>query len=160
MADTSVVSNLALVGAAKLLPALFGKLIVPEQVWRELLRGAELYEGLRFLRDIDWLEVRAVPLSASLTELSKEVDLGEAEAIALALELKADLLLVDDSDGRTAAMRHGIPIMGLLGVLIRAKEKGLVERISGWIEELRLNTSFRMSDELVLRVLKDAGELP
>jgi predicted nucleic acid-binding protein len=125
-----------------------------------LLRGAELYERLRFLRDTDWLEVRMVPQSASLTELSKEVDLGEAEAIVLALDLKADLLLVDDSDGRTAAMRHGIPIMGLPGVLIRAKERGLVERISGWIEELRMHTSFRMSDELVLRVLKAAGELP
>lgn len=125
MADTSVVSNLALIGAAKLLPALFGKLIVPGQVWRELLRGAELYERMRFLRDADWLEVRTAPQGVSLTELSKEVDQGEAEAIALALGLKADLLLVDDSDGRMAAMRRGIPIMGLLGFSSGRRKRAL-----------------------------------
>jgi predicted nucleic acid-binding protein len=76
------------------------------------------------------------------------------------LELNADVLLVDDAAGRTAATRHGLHIIGLLGVWIRAKEKGLVQSVAGWIEELRRHTSFRMSDELVNRVLKGAGEMP
>jgi uncharacterized protein len=159
VADTSVISNLALIGGAKFLPAIYGRVIVPDQVWRELSQGAELHERMRFLRHVDWLEVRAAAHSQVLRELSKEIDQGEAEAIALALELKADILLVDDATGRAAAMRYGLQIIGLLGVLIRAKEKGLIDHVSDWVEELRRHTSFRMSDALVNRVLKSAGEI-
>jgi predicted nucleic acid-binding protein len=160
VADTSVISNLALIGGAKFLPAIYGKVIVPDKVWGELSQGAELHERMRFLRQVEWLEVRAVAQSQVLRDLSKEVDEGEAEAIALALELKADLLLVDDATGRAAALRHGLQIVGLLGVLIRAKEKGLIDHVADWIEELRCHTSFRMSDALVNRVLTRAGEIP
>ena len=89
--------------------------------------------------------------------LQVELDKGEAEAIALAQELAADLLLIDEHLGRAAATRLGVRIIGLLGVLIEAKHRGLILEVKPLVDAL-MNLGFRVKHDLYQRVLQAAGE--
>ena len=90
--------------------------------------------------------------------LLEMVDHGEAETIAFALENEVDVLLLDDKDARKIARSFGLRVTGTLGLLLLAKRKGLISQIAPYVEELRRN-GFRISEEVVKRVLKEAGEL-
>lgn len=90
--------------------------------------------------------------------LEEHVDRGEAEAIVLAEELKADLLLIDDEDGRELAQGRGLAITGVLGVLLRAKRVGLIPAIRPEIERLLKETTFFCSETLFQNLLNLAGE--
>ncbi|MCT7983462.1 DUF3368 domain-containing protein [Laspinema sp. A4] len=86
------------------------------------------------------------------------LDPGEAEAIALARELNADRLLIDERKGRAVASRLGIKLTGVLGILIVAKRRELITEIKPLIDELIDISRFRVGDELYARVLQDVGE--
>jgi predicted nucleic acid-binding protein len=87
------------------------------------------------------------------------LDLGEAEAIALALELKADELLIDERLGRRETVRLGLSITGILGVLLIAKNRGLVSKVKPIMESLISQANFRISHQLYEEVLQTANEL-
>lgn len=91
--------------------------------------------------------------------LQQELDDGEAEAIALALELKADRLLIDERLGRSVAQRYGIKITGLLGVLISAKMNGLLSAVKPILDNLIEQAGFRVSRDLYVRTLQDVNEM-
>ncbi len=90
--------------------------------------------------------------------LAATLDPGEAEAIALALELSAGLVLLDERDGRNAAERCKLNVTGVLGVLLRAKRDGQIERVRPEIEALRTCARFFLSAQLEREVLEVAGE--
>ncbi len=90
--------------------------------------------------------------------LGLELDVGEAEAIALAAERRADLVLVDEHRGRVAARRMGLSTMGLLGLLLLAKRRGVVPAIAPLLRRLEQEAGFWVGTELHQRVLADAGE--
>jgi predicted nucleic acid-binding protein len=85
------------------------------------------------------------------------VDLGEAEAIALFDQVGADILLIDDAAGRHVARQLNIPVAGVLGLLLRLKRQGLIERVSGYVTQL-VDGSFYLSAQAVATVLAEAGE--
>ena len=87
------------------------------------------------------------------------LDIGEAEAIALALELKADELLIDERLGRREAVRLGLSITVVLGVLLIAKNRGLISKVQPIIDALILQANFRISRQLYEEVLRTANEL-
>ncbi|MEM9835182.1 MAG: DUF3368 domain-containing protein [Bacteroidota bacterium] len=88
----------------------------------------------------------------------EDLDLGEAESIALAMELKADYLIIDEKRGRGIAEERGVRIVGVLGILIKAKKEGLIENVSDYIMKLQ-SVGMWLNEKLVLRVLKALDEL-
>jgi predicted nucleic acid-binding protein len=149
VADSSPLLYLVLIGQARLLPALFGEIVIPEQVAREL----EHEKAPQSMRDFmaakpEWLSVR----NPRSVEPISGIDPGEQAAIYLAEELGADLLLIDDLDGRRVAQQRGIRVTGTLGVLDRAAGSGLVD-LRRAIDDLQ-RTSIHLSEALVESLLR------
>lgn len=92
-----------------------------------------------------------------LLRLNAEIDRGEAEVIALALEQKASLVLLDDSDAREKARIYQLEITGIIGILLRAKYCGKIASLAKTLEALQ-NSGFWMHDRLIHRVLLEADE--
>jgi uncharacterized protein len=128
ISDTSAITNLAAIDQLILLPTLYEQVIIPEAVYRELVNIDPPVPGGSEVQTVTWLEVKLITNREVVERLQNEVrlDPGESEAIALALELGADLLLIDERRGRTEANRLGIKITGLLGILVEAKRKNLI----------------------------------
>lgn len=95
---------------------------------------------------------------ALIQALALELDRGEAEAIALAIESGADLLLMDERRGRAVARRLGARVVGVLGVLVEAKQRNLLDAVGPVLNALVAEAGFRIGAELHVRVLQAAGE--
>ena len=151
VADTGPIHYLFLIGRLDILPALFGRLLVPTSVINFELQDAGTPEALRkFLTNPpEWLMVSKRPLTIppSLSTLG----LGEREAIALALEIRADLLLSDDAAARRRAARLGVVSTGTLGIIEEGAYRGLVG-IDEALTRLTTMTNFHFSTELIKRV--------
>jgi len=90
--------------------------------------------------------------------LANELDKGEAEAIALATEIQADVLLIDEREGRSFARQAGLPVRGVLGILIRAKAKAEIDSVRAEIEALRSRAGFFVAPSLEAEVLRNVGD--
>ena len=156
VSNTSPITNLAAIGQLDLLHQIYREVVVPEAVFQELTAESGQHPGA-VVRELDWIRSRSVSNSAVVMALQLELDAGEAEAIALAQELAADLLLIDEHLGRVVAARLGIRIIGLLGVLIEAKHRRLIAEINPLVDAL-MNRGFRIGNDLYVRVLEAAGE--
>lgn len=119
--------------------------------------GADL-PGAAEVLAAHWVETRPVRDRRLAEALAVDVDLGEAEAIALALEAGADLLLMDDRRGRAVATRLGQPVVGVLGILVEAKRRGRLSSVKPVVDALVSGSGFRVSARLYARVLEEAGE--
>jgi hypothetical protein len=93
-----------------------------------------------------------------IQESQENIDWGEAEAIALALELKADLLVMDERRGRAVATSYGLQVTGLLGVLLQAKRNNLIPAIKPLLDQLIEQADFRVSSQLYTTILQSASE--
>jgi hypothetical protein len=160
VSDTSPLSGLAIAGHLSLLQQLYGHVIVPVGVADELERGGQDDPRITAILKLNWVEVRQpqdIALVATL-QASYNLDRGESEAMVLALELKADELLIDERLGRREASRLGLSITGLLGILLVAKRRGLVGTIRPLMDSLISEAGFRVSRQLYTEVLAVAGE--
>jgi predicted nucleic acid-binding protein len=160
VSDTSAVSNLALIGRLHLLQSQFQIVWIPEAVQAELeqvptLEAKDLIdEAFR----AGWLRCRQVGNPGVAAALANDLDKGEAEAITLATEIQAEVLLIDEKQGRSFARQAGIPVRGVLGVLIRAKAKGDVTSVRNELHALRNRAGFFVAPSLEAEVLRSAGE--
>jgi predicted nucleic acid-binding protein len=151
VADTTPLRYLILIGREELLPALYGRVLIPVAVADELSRDNTPSEVRSWMSNRpEWLEIRR-PEHA----LNAETDLGagECEAIALAEELIADLLLVDDTDARREAARRHLRVVGTLRVLADGARLGLTNLEDDFQRLLR--TNFRVSRELLNILLEE-----
>jgi len=156
VSNSSVIIALARICRLDLLGRLFRRILVPEAVWREVtVEGKPGSEKVRGTRFIHVERVRNERLASLLKEF---VDEGESEAIMLALEVNADILLVDDRDARDLAKKLGLQVMGTLGVLALAKYRGLVQEVKPIIDEL-IESGFWISKRILEGFLKELGEL-
>jgi len=105
----------------------------------------------------DWVIVTPVRDKKYQSFLETQVDKGEASAIALALELENSLLLLDDLKARKLAKKLNLKFTGTLGVISKAKQKGLISEVKPLLDKLIL-TNFRISDRIVNEVLRINGE--
>ncbi|MGB1243625.1 MAG: DUF3368 domain-containing protein [Chitinophagales bacterium] len=105
----------------------------------------------------DWIVIEEVLEKEKIALLELQLDKGESSAIALALEKENSLLLIDERKGRAIAKRMGVAITGILGVIIKAKEIGVVEKVKPFIEKLE-SVEFRISERLKSQILKKVKE--
>jgi predicted nucleic acid-binding protein len=115
--------------------------------------------GAAEVKAADWIQVREVANKNLVRALRHDLDAGEAEAIALAVEVNADLLLMDERLGRATAQHLGLRYIGLIGVLVIARQRKLIAEIKPDLDRLRQVAGFYISESLYNRVLKDAAEL-
>ena len=158
VSDTSPLSNLFIIGRLDLLHQLFEKIVVPTAVMNELLELEKRGIDLSLIRNAPWIEVVEVKHKDSIQKLLIDLDRGEAEAIVLAESMHADWLLIDETKGRNIAKLHGLRIVGLLGILLLAKEKGLISSVKPLITELISKAKFRIDDGLYHKIISLAQE--
>jgi len=158
VSNASPLINLARIGQFQLLTTLFGTIRIPDAVYDEVVVRGAGQPGSDEVGNAVWIERQSVANLDLVRALRQELDAGEAESIALALERQADLLLMDERLGREVALQLGVRTMGLVGLLAAAKHRGLLPAVKGPLQALRHVAGFRLSEQLVARVLHDEGE--
>jgi len=159
VADTSVLINLCRVGQGGLLRHLFGEVIIPPEGAAEFARlaaasvrfaGIVLPDGIR-------LQAATTLLPAFHTT---GLDAGESAALALAVEVHAEVILVDERRGYEVARRLGLRTIGILGILLQAKTSGALPAVRPVMDALQRDAGFWLSESLRKQVLSLAGETP
>lgn len=158
VSNTSPLINLALIGQLNLLQQLYDQVVIPQAVYDEIVVAGAGQPGATEVETYDWIKVKQVSNQPMVTSLQVDVDIGEAEAIVLAVELKPDLLLLDERKGRLVASRLGIKFTGILGILIEAKRRGLITEVKPLMDVLIEQIGFRVSINLYQHVLQVAHE--
>lgn len=156
VSDTSTLLNLALIERLELLESQFSEVTVPQQVWNELTEGEEGLETLRELRDANFLNIAEVERSDLFVEVFHELDLGETAAICYAVDHDADLVLLDERDGRRVARRHDLAVTGVIGILLRGAKTDEVD-LERELDALR-EAGFWISDDLYSSALSEVDE--
>lgn len=159
VSNASPLINLSRIGKIDLLHRLFENLVIPGAVWNEIVVEGQGLPGAEIVKSSSWISKNEVSNVALVRTLRQEVDAGEAEAIVLALEMKADLLLMDERLGRETAEHLGIRCLGLIGVLTEAKNRKLIEQVKPLVLALRDLAGFRISQALFDRVMVDLNEM-
>jgi predicted nucleic acid-binding protein len=159
--DSSTLIHLSAIGRLALLKELYGKLTVPPAVWREVVEQGRERVGVAELeaaRRESWLEIRVPENEPLLRSLRQELDEGEAEVLTLAIEQKASLVLLDESEARRVASLFDLEKTGAIGVLMRAKLEGRIDSLQQDLDRMRIETGFWVEEGLYRRVLQAVGE--
>ena len=158
VADTSVVLNLCCVQHEHLLPQLYKRVLIPNEVADEFVRLTKVQKRFYGLVLPDWIEILSAPSPLPVEVAAAELDAGEAAAIALFLKEKSDALLIDEKIGRKVAIRLGVRTVGILGILANAKNDKLISSIKVLLDRLEREANFWISADLRRHVLQLAGE--
>jgi predicted nucleic acid-binding protein len=154
--NATPVIALALLDQLSLLQPLYGSVMIPPAVQHEVMAGGANRIGVAELQHAPWIKL--TPLQdPRRADLLSDLDRGEAEVIALAQEISADLVIIDERLARRHAKRLGLPLTGTLGVLLKAKQQHLIPSVSPLIETLQKN-GIRLSESVVAEALRLAGE--
>ena len=160
VSNTSPVLNLAIVDLLHLLQHQFDEVLVPPAVLDEMRLDTN-FPGVDRIRQsmLDgWLKASKLENDQLARALSRDLDDGEAEAIALSLLLGFDTVLMDEHDGRSIARSMGLTTVGVLGILLRAKQTGEIISVKQALQTLRNEAGFYISDHLFISILNQAGE--
>jgi uncharacterized protein len=160
VSNTSPIFNLACIGRLDLLRDQLATVFIPAAVEKELknVPDKDVRKVVEEAQKAGWIKTRPNTNRNLITLLTVELHEGEAEAIALALEMKADHLLVDEREGRLMARQLGLPVIGVLGVLLRAKKRKRLKAIKPEIEKLKSKARFFIASDLETAILKKARE--
>jgi predicted nucleic acid-binding protein len=146
VADSVCLIALDGVGRLDILKNSFSKIYAPTKVISE------------FGKNPSWIEQKEILDRALFAVLATRIDPGEAEAIVLASELSASMVILDDKQARRLAGAMEVPVIGTLGVLLRAKTRGILPEVSPIIDRLRENGLY-VTEELIRKVILLAGEV-
>jgi predicted nucleic acid-binding protein len=159
VADTGPIIAFARLGRLGLLSDVVGVLIIPDAIYEELVGRGQERPGAAEVAQGTWIHRRTLTDSASIAQLPPALHRGEREAILLAEELKAQLL-IDEQRGRETATARGLAVLGSLRILGEAKRRGFITAVRPLIEEL-LAIGYWIYNERVIQVfLQEMGELP
>ena len=160
VSDTSPISNLLRIGQLSILKNLYSCVIIPQRVYQELRELTKFGIDFTLIESADWIKTQVILDQVLALTLLSELDPGEAEAIVLAIELKADRLLIDERIGRKIAKRYGLNITGLLGILVAAKQNSLIPEIKPLLNQLISQAKFRIHPDLYYQILQDVDKVP
>lgn len=160
VSNTSPISNLASIGRLQLLKEQLSAVWIPDSVFAELSAHPDPAAQTVIKTAIreQWIQIRSVHDSDLVRVLQLQLHRGEAESIALAREIDADIVLIDEQEGRQSASRIGLAVTGVLGILLRAKRTDEISSIKSELERLRSKAHFYVSSTLEAKVLAAAGE--
>jgi predicted nucleic acid-binding protein len=153
VSDTSPIRALAHLGLIEVLKSLYPTVLIPPAVARELKEAGidNIISKYFFVQSPTNLEL--------VEQLKLRLDEGESEAIALALDVKADFLLIDERHGRNVAAELGVRHSGVVAVLIEARQAKLISSVRECLDKLRNELNFFLGDDVVRIALKAAGEI-
>ena len=158
VSDTSCITNLLLINHLCLLQKIYSEIRIPSTVYKEILTLEKKGKDLSYLKSKAWIFVENNFTKNISLSPPKYIDAGKAEAIDLALYLKADRLLIDERKGIAFANQLGIATIGLLGVLIIGKQNNYITLIKELVDKL-IENKFWISASLYHQILKIANEL-
>lgn len=156
ISNTTPIITFLVLGKLDLLKEMYGKIYIPTGVYEEIENGIDK-EFYIDLKSYDWIEIREVNNKLALQQLENHLDKGEAQALILYEELKADLLIIDEKLGRTYAQRQNCNYIGSFGVLLRAKELGLISELKSLLLRIKQKGVF-INERLFITILEIAGE--
>jgi len=155
ISNTTPIITLLTISKLELLRNIYGKIIIPEGVYQEIEEG----KSKNFYKDlskIDWIEIKSIADKEPLKYIS-DLDKGEAEVIVLANEINADLVIIDEKAGREYAEHFGIKLTGTIGILLKAKQLDLINKIEPLLKTMKENGIW-LSQKFINHVLKIANE--
>jgi len=158
VANSSVLIALSSIGKLNLLRDKYKNIIIPKAVWSEVVETSWGEPGSDEVRKANWIEVLEIKDNNLFMAINESLDYGEAEAIVLAIELKADMILLDEKDARIIADRFNIVPLGTIGILIWAKKANKIESLKKELDKLKNEGNFRISPKVYHRALKAVDE--
>lgn len=158
VSNTSPIFYLSTIGHLDLLRQLYSEIVIPRTVFNEITNVGNTDASARVVSTLSWIKTQSATDQEFVNTLRAELDPGEAEAIALAVELNVDRLLIDERLGRAAAIRAGLQVTGVLGILIAAKRNKLVQEVKPLLDALIEQVGFWIDTRLYAKVLQAVGE--
>lgn len=150
--------NFAAIDRLDILARLFSTVVIPPAVEYEVLECGHRYPSITAIRQATFIEKRDISNMLLRDALIIDLDPGEAEAITLALEQQADLLLLDEIAGRTIAESYQLAFTGSIGCLIEAKRAGIIPAVRPLLDAMRQEARFWLNPRLYARILLEQGE--
>ncbi|SFQ56519.1 DUF3368 domain-containing protein [Parafilimonas terrae] len=157
VSDTTPLSSLIHINRFNLLKELFRFVIIPSEVAAEINSMPVLASVIK--ANSSWINIAEVINKMKKEELMVVLDEGESAAIILAIERKADLILIDERKGKKIAGEYGFHTTGTLGILLQAKHRGLIKELKPDLLQLKYTYNFWMTDQLITQMLILAGEV-
>jgi len=156
VSNTSPILNLAIIGELSLLRDQFGEILIPRAVLEEL-RVEENLPGSKNVRDAikaGWIRIETVKQDPLVRAMQRDLDKGEAEAIALAMQVNARWVLMDERDGRKAARSMKLKVVGVLGILLKARHEGRLMSLEQAMDKLRDKAGFYIREDLYSEIMR------
>jgi len=160
VSNTSPILNLAIIGELSLLRDQFEEILIPGAVLEEL-RVEENLPGSKGVRDAikaGWIRIETVKQDPLVRAMQRDLDKGEAEAIALAMQVNARLVLMDERDGRKAARSMKLKVVGVLGILLKSRREGRLMSLEQAMDKLRDKAGFYIREDLYKEIIREANE--
>jgi len=155
--NTTPLIALSHVGQLAVLKKLYGEIIIPEAVYKELSAKTESVCKRMVDMSLDWIRVEKIQNQMAKSMYKTQLHEGEVEVMILSIEIGADVLIIDDANAKKHAKYLGLPVTGTLGILIKAKQEGHIETLRPILEQM-IERGIYISNNLVELCLKQVGE--
>jgi predicted nucleic acid-binding protein len=160
VSNTSPIINLSKINRLDLLEKLYRKIIIPGAVFKELIVKGHYKENIpaiKSLIDNKIIDVLEVQSNALVIALEKDLDPGESEAIALAVEINAELVILDERDARETAEIYNLKKTGFIGILMKAKKEGFIDSVKKYLDQA-IERGFWINELLYHSIIEKINE--
>ncbi len=157
ISNTSPIFYLHRIGLLELLRKLYGEIIIPNAVLEELEEGKKAGEDIPAVQEYKWIKVKRISVP-SYIKIIPDLGKGEAEVLALGIEERNHLLIIDDALARAIAKLQSLKFTGTAGILLKAKKAGLINEIKPILNKLK-ESGFFLKEKIAADILKLSGEI-